>query len=410
MPYNNIKQMAIFAIFMSLFLPVFSQKTQKYNDVAPFSGTSPFRKFSIGINAGVLSPSVLIGGSDDFAHPQYTLGYGANVHYQINHYLALQADFLSGKLKGDQNDKFGAGRPVASFKTNLQWAASLSGVFTAGNINWLSSKNKVIPYVSAGLGFMGYKTKIVNAGTTNEIDYTDSLSPKNPRFIPIAVGLKINLTSLLNLDIGYKMNFVDADNLDGLPYWHESINFRSRVHKDKFSYGFVGLEFALGNKAKPQMLFDNPAARVNHFLQTQVDTVKNNMQQLSQDSDGDGVPDKFDKEPNSPAGCPVDTHGVTKDTDGDGVPDCKDKELITPTQCQPVDADGVGRCPDPECCKNMTAALDTNKCHIGELPSISFRGKSGGLSNDAKAMLATVASELKNNAECSIIITGYPAA
>ena len=74
------------------------------------------------------------------------------------------------------------------------------------------------------------------------------------------------------------------------------------------------------------------------------------------DADGDGVIDQLDKEPNTPAGCPVDTHGVTKDTDGDGVPDCKDKQLITPTECQPVDADGVGKCPDPECCKNMISA------------------------------------------------------
>src|SRR5688572_32552625 len=57
----------------------------------------------------------------------------------------------------------------------------------------------------------------------------------------------------------------------------------------------------------------------------------------------------FRSEPNTPAGCPVDTHGVTLDRDGDGVPDCKDKQLITPTECQPVDADGVGKCPDPEC-------------------------------------------------------------
>jgi outer membrane protein OmpA-like peptidoglycan-associated protein len=49
-------------------------------------------------------------------------------------------------------------------------------------------------------------------------------------------------------------------------------------------------------------------------------------------------------------------------------------------------------------------------CQIGDLPSISFRGKSGTISSDAKAMLATVASKLKNNAECSIIVTGYPAA
>ena len=44
------------------------------------------------------------------------------------------------------------------------------------------------------------------------------------------------------------------------------------------------------------------------------------------------------------------------------------------------------------------------------LPSVSFKGKAMALSNDAKAMLATVASKLKNNAGCSITVTGYPAA
>jgi OOP family OmpA-OmpF porin len=128
------------------------------------------------------------------------------------------------------------------------------------------------------------------------------------------------------------------------------------------------------------------------------------------DADNDGVLDQLDKEPNTPEGCPVDTHGVSRDTDGDGVPDCKDKELITPTYCQPVDADGVGNCPLPDCCKNQPAITGPEACTIGDLPSISFRGNTSSLSSDAKAMLATIASKLKANANCNISITGYPAA
>ena len=159
-------------------------------------------------------------------------------------------------------------------------------------------------------------------------------------------------------------------------------------------------------------MFDNPASRVNSYIQNQVDTVKSQLSELTKDSDGDGVVDKFDKEPNTPAGCPVDVHGVSLDTDGDGVPDCKDKELITPTQCQPVDADGVGKCPEPDCCKNIQAMLDSAKmCQIGDLPSISFKGsRRNALTSDAKAMLATVGSKLKSSAGCKINITGYPAA
>ena len=49
------------------------------------------------------------------------------------------------------------------------------------------------------------------------------------------------------------------------------------------------------------------------------------------------------------------------DTDGDGVPDSKDKELITPTYCQPVDADGVGKCPDPACCNTFKVNTSSMK-------------------------------------------------
>jgi len=120
------------------------------------------------------------------------------------------------------------------------------------------------------------------------------------------------------------------------------------------------------------------------------------------DGDGDGVTDQFDLEPNTPKGVPVDVHGVSRDTDGDGVPDYKDKELITPTKCMPVDADGVGNCPDPECCKNKTP----QGCSIGNLPSISF--KSGSiLTSDAKAMLANVAEKMRNSPECSLDVVGF---
>ncbi|MEO6135545.1 MAG: DUF6089 family protein [Ginsengibacter sp.] len=367
---------------------------------APFTGTSQFKKFSIGINAGALRASVITGGPNDFTKPLYTLGYGGNLKYQFTHRFALQADVLLGKLKGNNDNPTGApNRPISNFETNLNYAASLNGVLTFGSINWLSEKTKVLPYVSAGAGWMGFKVK-------TDGNNFDNGNAQGEFFVPVGVGLKFLLSDAINLDLGYKAHFVDDDNLDG------TRNVQGIAHKDKFSYGFVGLEFALGAKGKKQLMFDNPAAKLNSILttqisniQTQVDTL--NARMSTKDSDGDGVFDQFDKEPNTPAGAVVDFRGVALDTDGDGVPDYRDKQLITPTECQPVDADGVGKCPDPECCKNMVAAT---ACNLGDMPSISFRGGSNTLSSDAKAMLATVASKLKNSADCSITLTGYPAA
>src|SRR5690606_32854995 len=98
------------------------------------------------------------------------------------------------------------------------------------------------------------------------------------------------------------------------------------------------------------------------------------------------------------------------DTDGDGVPDCKDKELITPTYCQGnVDADGVGQCPCPDQSCYEGLIPDGSECaaKLGELPSISFRSGSNALTDDAKAVLSTVAAKLRNAPECKIVVIGY---
>ena len=407
------KQTALSVLLFAATTSVFAQTTETtYTTVKPFTGSKEFRKFSIGVNVGALAPSVVIGGSNDFTKSKLTLGYGANLRYQLNHYLAIQADYLGGTLQGDNTNELGngqlpTGRPISAFKTKLKYAASLSGQFTFGNINFLREKNFIIPYVSAGAGLVGYEPTVKRGTSTTFAPY-DNVPSKKELFIPVGVGFKINVAKMINLDLGYRMQFVDGDNFDGSSYWTTRGN---SLHKDKFSYGFLGLEFALGSKAKQQLLFDNPAQRTNSNLQTQIDTVKTQVDALKNDTDGDGVADMFDKEPNTPAGSPVDSHGVTRDTDGDGVPDFKDKQLITPTECQPVDADGVGKCPEPACCTEIKDSLSrmmvASACPT-DYPSLSMKGTT--LSKDVKAMLASVASKLQEKPTCTIIITAYPGA
>ncbi len=403
---------AVLAISQS----TFAQQTSSYNKVEPFKGSKQFRKFSVGINAGVMSPSVVIGGSNDFTNPESSFGYGANLRYQLTHYFALQGDLLRGNLKANQDKNIADGgppvsRPVKSFNTDLHWAASLNAQVTFGNVNWLSVKNTLVPYVSGGLGYASYEPTIVRTGSTVEEAYDN----KEIRefIVPVAVGLKFNLSRMINLDVGYRMHFVDGDNLDGSPYWFN--NASSTVKKDKFSYGFAGLEFSLGNQRKPQLLFDNPAFRTNEILQSQmnnlstkVDSLAEAQKGLTDDTDGDGVPDRFDREPNTPAGSPVDARGMALDTDGDGVPDSRDKQLVTPTECQPVDADGVGKCPEPECCKTM-ADSTAMEC-MADYPSVNFSGNSVQLTNASRGIISTLATQLKEKPNCKIIIRGYPAA
>jgi hypothetical protein len=124
------------------------------------------------------------------------------------------------------------------------------------------------------------------------------------------------------------------------------------------------------------------------------------------DEDNDGVTDQFDKCPKTPKGIAVDSHGCPLDTDGDGVPDYKDKQLITPTECQPVDADGVGKCPCPDGCKEMNTAGKGSACGNIGAGTILFTNNSNHLSTGTEAQLAILAGQMQSSPLCKVVIVG----
>ena len=338
-----------------------------------------------------------------------------------------------------------------NYKSKVQ-DLSLQGIFNFTNIRFHKQKSGATVYGGAGFGFTFFNT-MVNAldasGNTYASLFNSQRSAsgvyKNRKDVlkalkdgmdntyetqadqgglrtaksgsnlvkpsgTILLGLAVKLSKRINLALEDRQTFIKSDLIDGQQY--QAFPYGDAAKSgifDSWNFISVGLNINVGAKSVEPLWWLNPL----DYAYSELNNPKHMKlpKPIFVDTDGDGVTDQLDREANTPSGCPVDTHGVTKDTDGDGVADCKDKQLITPTECQPVDADGVGKCPEPACCnemKDLISKMSLKPACPVDYPSLSM--KAAKLSNDVKAMLASVASKLKNSPTCTITLTAYPAA
>ncbi len=436
------------------------QHNEFINNTYPFPA-KPRNQWEIGIKGGLFN---IFG---DVPSNALNFGGGLHVRKALGYVFSLRTEFMYGSGKGLNWKQRTAGFNTAAREAGYGLAANpvfydnykttmkdlnLQAIFSLNNIRFHKAQSKWNAYGFLGGGLSWWKTK-VNAlngnnnpydftGVSNPNDYSDRKKTKDqlksilddsyesdgetdgearsvfgsntlkPNF-NLGVGFAYRLSKRLNLAIEEKFTVTKSDLLDGQRYQNTRTNGNSPFSNvltpdyDTYNYLTVGLNFNLGAKSTEPLYWLNPL----DFAYNELNAPKHMKlpKPILDDADGDGVTDQFDLEPNTPAGAPVDSHGVSKDTDGDGVPDFKDKELITPTQCQPVDADGIGKCPEPPCCKELreNGFTQKNTCDIGDLPSITFPGRTVSLNNDSKAVLTTVAEKIRNNPNCKIAVIGY---
>jgi OmpA-OmpF porin, OOP family len=336
-----------------------------------------------------------------------------------------------------------------NYKTNIQ-DLGLHGVVTLNNIRFHKAKTGVNFYAFGGVAGVTYAAKY-NALNSNGLPYDftgvpaatysnkkdaikylkdnvlddsyetqaerDPLQPKlGDRPFKVAFefggGVQFKINNRFNIALEDKITLPKTDVLDG-QQWQENYGngnvgaiAQSRDY-DTYNFLSVGLNYNLGAKSVEPLWWLNPLDYA--YSEIRKPKLMIMPKPILPDADGDGVTDQFDQE-QTPQGCPVDTHGVSRDTDGDGVPDCKDKELVTPTICQPVDADGVGKCPCPDtsCYAGLIKATETGcDTKLGALPSVTFSGKSVTLSKDNQSLLASVGARMRNNPECKVVVVGY---
>jgi len=441
------------------------QQNEFWNNTYSFPA-KPRNMWEVGASIGTLT----INGDVPSKFPG--LGFEAHVRKAFGYIFSLRLQYMNATAKGMQWQAAGNfeknkawsrydpnGLVFYNYKTNVQ-DLSLQGIVTLNNVRFHKQKTGFNLYGGAGLGFTAFNV-MVNALDASSNPYTQLFNTvfnkyRNGGFIrenrkdilnelkagmdntyetageseagirfgklgkntlkptgTILVGMAFKLSKRVNIAIEDRHTFIKSDLLDG-QQWQEHPDGDGALTRDFDSYNFLslGINFNLGAKAVEPLWWLNPL----DYAYSELNNPKHMKlpKPVFDDTDGDGVTDQLDREPNTPAGAPVDSHGVTKDTDGDGVPDYKDKQLITPTECQPVDADGVGKCPEPACCKEINDKITSgeiggiNKNCPTDYPSLTIKGVS--LTADNKAMLSSVASKLKNIPTCSITLTAYPKA
>ncbi|HEX7367757.1 MAG TPA: OmpA family protein [Pelobium sp.] len=283
-----------------------------------FGNRTQYKTFSVGVNAGVLSPVVIIGGSNDYTNWGADFGYGVYLKKQLSHVFGLQANVLFGDVSGDNsNATGGVVGGYKSFKTQIAYGADLRGTFNLASINLLKRTNVVTFTFSTGLGLLAYAPSYIQnlGGADVTVDWKGKTNGGNDyikeAYIPVGLGVKFKISDCVSFNLEHNANFLDADNLDA----------KYANSNDKFSYSSVGIELALGSKSKPNLVWANPVATMydelkDNTLKSEVQSLDSRTKKvegaivdLKKDSDGDGVADHLDKCPNTPATAKVDGAG-----------------------------------------------------------------------------------------------------
>ncbi|MEM6262170.1 MAG: OmpA family protein [Bacteroidota bacterium] len=377
---------------------------------------------------------------------QGTFGQTRGLNYRSN-------SGYTGKTNNPWNDPFpddptraGYAGPVF-YNFQMRWAdVALQGLVNLNNINFYKEKSKFSIFTGAGIGFTGYNTKVDALDTRTNPDgdlYDFSRVPTfNPNsqasfsdfsdarsqvidfltndlldgeyetaaeqraeargitvgdnfyvvrpIITGVLGIRYRVSRRVSIELEHRIAWTGDDLLDG-QRWQEwgGQNGQTALtgEPDSYNQTTLGLSFRIG-KGEESPWWSNPLTEV---YSTAAETRKI-LKGFEDDSDQDGVPDLFDKEPDTPEDTPVDGQGRTLDSDGDGVPDNKDDQPYSPKGAMvddrgiamDEDGDGVPDINDKEPGSDKNALVDARGITIPVMTEERVREiiKEGGSNTD----------------------------
>lgn len=270
-----------------------------------------YNRWSVEFGGGFNKPMAPL--TPGYFSPTLNLGHAdLGVRYMFNEKFGAKLDFgfgSFGEASQDNNPAFSTNY----HRINLQGVANLGRIM---NFESFSRRLGLLTHLGAGYGqvrpqegpFSDFNDQVYNiiAGFTGQVKLSER------------VALTGDISTILN---GRQtVSFDGASAIGPLDPGFYGAN-------GTWWTGTLGLNIYLGSKATHADWYiaaDKYATKDE--LAQQIGEIKD----MLKDSDGDGVPDYLDKEPNTPAGARVDSHGRTLDSDGDGIPDHLDKCPFAP--------------------------------------------------------------------------------
>jgi len=253
-----------------------------------------FNQWSIDLNGGLTKPTNPMSNGfytdtfDSFIHVD------AGVRYMFNNKFGLKVDFGYDDMK-NSSDSYDF--KTKYYRTNIQGVANLGRILNFED--WTSVLNL---QAHAGVGY---------SWMTN--DYFSGKDQMGNALAGLTAQIKLGNRVALNADFTIIKNIDQDYTFDGRSSVEGSKGFDGTLYN-----ATIGFSFYLG-KHKQHADWYSSEKDFSRFeeIENRVTVIENNLL----DSDGDGVPDYLDLEPNTPAGNMVNIKGVSIDLNKNGIPD-----------------------------------------------------------------------------------------
>ena len=264
-------------------------------------------------------------------YPSVGIGLGYYLSPSFN--LGIRSSYGNYGFKEDNVNYFRG--------TKLDMSVYTQYKFNNGYI--LKENSKLSPFLTIGLGFASYGiNSSIDKSGSNPALYPTIITKGADLILPVGAGLKYQISDRFAIQYQYLYNFTNNDTRDqnrGADFFGSANHPSYKGGNDSYGQHIFSVVFNIGKYT---------------------------------DTDRDGVPNKWDKCPNTPRNVKVDKDGCPIDSDSDGVADYLDKCQDTPAGVKvdangcPLDTDGDGiadyqdKCPDTP----KGVAVDANGCPL----------------------------------------------